>query len=100
MLGESGFTLTCCVLGVEDLNPFITYQWTKDNGTQSQIQDGSNPRTVSFHPLRVSDAGRYICQASINSAHLSNDLVWSASHNVTVLSEFSYPLGLDQLRVN
>ena len=89
MLGESGFTLTCCVIGADHLNPFITYQWTKDNGTQTQIQDGSNPRTVSFHSLRVSDAGRYTCQATISSASLSNDIVWSASHDVRVLSEFT-----------
>ena len=89
MLGESGFTLTCCVIGADRLNPFIIYQWTKDNGTQTQIQDGSNPRTVSFHPLRVSDAGRYTCQATISSASLSNDIVWSASHDVRVSSEFT-----------
>ena len=94
VLGESGFILTCCVLGADTLpNPFITYQWRKDNGTdQTQIQDGSDPRTVSFHPLRVSDAGRYTCQAIISSAALTNGIVWSASHDVTVLSEFKLKL--------
>ena len=91
ILGESGFTLTCCVFGAENLNPFITYQWIKNNGTETQIQDGSNPRTISFDPLRVSDAGRYTCQARASSASLNNDIIiWSVSHEVTVLSEFSY----------
>jgi hypothetical protein len=91
VLGESGYTLTCCVLGADNLiNPFITYQWTKDNGTETQIQDGSNPRTVSFDPLRVSDAGRYTCQARISSTSLQNDIIWSVFHEVTVLSESSY----------
>ena len=55
MLGESGFTLTCCVSGSDHLNPLITYLWTMDNGTcWTQIQDGPDPRTISFDPLRVS----------------------------------------------
>ena len=90
VLGERGYTLTCCVIGGENLNPFITYQWTKNNGTETQIQDGSNPRTISFDHLRVSDAGRYTCQARISSASLSNEFTWSTFHEVTILSEFSY----------
>ena len=90
MLGERGYTLTCCVIGGENLNPFITYQWTKNNGTETQIQDGSNPRTISFDPLRVSDAGRYTCQARISSASLSNDFTGSAFHDFTILSEFTF----------
>ena len=91
MLGESSYTLTCCVFGAESINPFITYQWTKNNGTEThvQIQDGSNPRTISFDHLRVSDAGRYTCQARISSASLNNDIIWSVSHEVTILSEYS-----------
>ena len=88
MLGESGFTLLCYVSGADDLNSFITYQWTKDNGTQTQIQDGPDPRTISFAPLRVSDVGQYTCQATIRSPDLNNDLIWSASQDVTVSSRF------------
>ena len=90
MLGERGYTLKCCVLGVENLNPFITYQWTKNNGTETQIQDGSNPRTISFDHLRVSDAGRYTCQARISSATLNNDIIWNVFHEVTIISEYYY----------
>ena len=87
ILGESGFTLTCCVSGADYFNPFITYQWTKGNGTQTQIQDGSNPRTISFVPLRVSDVGRYTCQARISSPYLNNDLMQTGSQDVTVSSK-------------
>ena len=91
MLGESGFTLSCCVSGADNLNRFIGYQWTKDNGTRTQIQDGPDPRTVSFAPLRVSDVGRYTCQATISSPDL-NHLVRSGSHYVMVTSKLIYYL--------
>ena len=87
VVGESGFTLTCCISGADNLNPFIIYQWTKDNGTQTQIQDGADPRTISFSPLRVSDAGQYTCQASISSTNLDNRLIQFCSRHVMVSSE-------------
>ena len=63
VLGESGYYLTCdvTVTGADAGNPSITYQWTKNNGTQTQV--GTN-RVLNFSPLRLSDAGRYTCQAT------------------------------------
>ena len=88
VLGESGFTLTCYVSGADHLNPFITYQWTKQfDGTQTQIQDGPDPRTISFTPLSISDVGCYTCQATISSFDLNINLVRSGSQDVTVTSE-------------
>ena len=86
MLGESGFTLTCNVSGADHLNPFIIYQWTKlTQSTQTQIQNGSDSTTISFSPLRVSDVGRYTCQATIRSPYLNNDIIRTDS---VLLSEF------------
>ena len=85
-LGQSGYSLTCDVTGAENLNSSITYQWTKDNGTQTQIQVGGDPRVLSFSPLRLSDAGQYTCQVTVSSPY----------QDVTFLSEFSSvfkPLG-------
>ena len=90
MLGHNGYTLTCSVSGAENLNPFVTYQWTKDNGTQTQIQDGSDPRTISFTPLRLSDVGRYTCQASISSPYLNSDIIETGFLDVTILSKFVF----------
>ena len=61
MLGESGYSLTCDATVTGTANPSITYQWTKNNGTQTQV---GTDRVLSFSPLRLSDAGRYTCQAT------------------------------------
>ena len=62
VLGESGYSLTCgvTVTGADTGNLSITYQWTKDNGTQVGAD-----RVLSFSPLRLSDAGRYTCRATV-----------------------------------
>ena len=90
ILGQNGYTLTCSVpqFGIENLNPSITYVWIKDNGTETQIQNGSDPISISFAPLRVSDVGHYACQANISSPYLNGALILSGSQNITVLSEF------------
>jgi hypothetical protein len=90
VVGQSGYSLTCGVTGAENLSPSITYQWTKNNGTHTQIQnDAANPR-VSFSPLRLSDAGQYTCQATISSPFLSDDITMTAMQDVRIQSEFSY----------
>ena len=59
-----------------------------DNGTHfTQIQDGPDPRTISFDLLRVSDAGKYTCRATIRSNSLNSSLIRSGSRDVMVLSE-------------
>ena len=88
MLGQNGYTLICSVCGAENFNPTITYQWTKNNGTETQIQVGDDP-TLSFSPLRLSDAGRYTCQATVSSPQLNNSITMMDSHDVTFQSEFS-----------
>ena len=66
MLEQNGYTLTCIVCKAENFNPTITYQWTKNNGTETQIQVGADPTVLSLSPLRLSDAGRYTCQATVS----------------------------------
>ena len=86
MVGQSGYSLTCGVSGTEHLSPSITYQWTKDNGTLTQTQVGTNSLLLSFSPLRLSDAGQYTCQATVSSPYLNNDITDAASQNVTIQS--------------
>ena len=86
-MGQSGYSLTCGVNGAGNLNASTTYQWTKNNGTQTQIQIGANPKVLSFSPLRLSDAGQYTCQATVSSPYLSDSINMMASRSVTVLSE-------------
>ena len=87
MLGQNGYSHTCNVHGAENLNPSITYQWTKNNGIQTQIQAGADHRVLSFSPLRLSDAGWYTCQATVSSPYLSNSIIIMDSQDITLQSE-------------
>ena len=94
MLGQSGYSLTCGITGAENLNPSITYQWTKNNGTETQIQVGADPKVLSFSPLRLSDAGRYTCQATVSSPYLNDNITMMRNHDFMIQSEFSSKLCL------
>ena len=86
MVGQSGYSLTCGVTVTGAENPSLTYQWTKNDGTHSQVQVGTD-RVLSFSPLRVSDAGQYTCQATAVSSSCS--ITKMATDHVTLQSEFS-----------
>ena len=85
MLGQS-YSLICGVTRAENLDSSIAYQWTKNNGTQTQVPSGAE--TLSFSILRFSDAGQYTCQATVSSPHLNDDITMMDTHNVTLQSEF------------
>ena len=87
MLGQSGYSLTCDVTGAENLNPSITYWWTKNNGTQTQVQVAADPSVLSFSPLRLSDAGRYTCRATVSSPYLNSDITMMDTQDITLQSE-------------
>ena len=82
-LGQN-YSLTCGVTVTEagNPNPSITYQWTKNNGTQTQVEAD---RVLSFSPLRLSDAGRYTCQATVSLSCRAS--IKMATHDVTLQSE-------------
>ena len=91
MLGQNGYSLSCGVSGADNLDPSITYEWTKKNGTETQLQAGSDPNIVSFSPLRLSDAGEYTCQVNVSSSYLSNDIInMSKTLYVTVQSKLCW----------
>ena len=80
-LGQNGCSLICGVTGAENLSPSITYQWTKNNGTQTQV--GAD-RVLSFSSLRLSDAGQYTCQATVSSPYLNSDITTMDTQNITL----------------
>ena len=96
VLEQNGYSLTCDVSGAHNLNPSITYQWTKNNGSQTQIQVGAD-NVLSFSPLRLSDAGRYTCQATVRSSYLNNNITVMSSQDVTLQSEFSLLIIYDNI---
>ena len=78
----NSYQLICGVSGAENLNPTITYQWTKNSSTQNQVGTSSN--ALSFTPLRLTDAANYSCTVSIASSYLSGDIVVMNSHGYDV----------------
>ena len=81
-MGQSGYSLTCGVNGVENLKSSITYQWIENNG----VLVGTN-EVLSFSSLRLSDAGRYICQATVSSPYLNNDITMTNTQDVRLQSK-------------
>ena len=70
------YQLTCSISagGVGNLGPTTTYRWTKNSGSgQTQVETNSN--TLSFTPLRLSDAASYICEIIVSSNYLSGDIM-------------------------
>ena len=80
------YALTCRVLEAENLHPSITYQWTK-NTSSGQIQVGTDSSTLSFTPVRLSDAANYFCTVAMTSDYLTSSITAMASQSVTVQSK-------------
>ena len=75
------------MLGAENLNPSVTYRWTKSSDGR-QIQVGTNSSTFSFAPVRLSDAANYSCVVAITSGYLTTSITATASLSVAVQSKF------------
>ena len=65
-VGQS-YSLTCSVSGAS----VTTYQWRKDG---SVLQGETTEIRLSFSPLRLSDAGQYTCEVTVNSMTLTDDV--------------------------
>ena len=80
--GEN-FDLLCGILGAENLNPSVTYRWTKNSGGH-QIQVGTNSSTLSFTPIQLSDANNYSCTITITSDYLTTSITAMASQSIRI----------------
>ena len=86
------FTLNCSVFGYENLaNPTISYQWIKNNGTQTQVWGNSN--ALIFSSLKLSDAGEYTCKVDIQSSYLSNGISFNETFVVELRIKLATELG-------
>ena len=70
------YTLTCSVS--RSGASVTTYHWSK-NGT---MKSETGP-ALSLSPLRLSDAGQYTCEVTVNSMALTDD------ENVVIMSKIS-----------
>ena len=52
------YSLACKVLGIDTT---VMYTWKKDDAPLSEVGP-----TLSFSPLRISDAGQYSCAISVH----------------------------------
>ena len=84
VLGQDGYTLTCRVFVTDNVCTSITYQWTKNNVTTVQLQTVLN--TLTFNPLRLSDAGLYTCYATITSLSFSSNVTVMGYHVLSIQS--------------
>ena len=82
--GQS-YQLTCSLSGAENLNPMIVFHWTKNSGS-GQTQVGTNSNTLSFTPLRLSDAANYVCSVTIASNYLTGNIIAMSTQDVRVQS--------------
>ena len=77
--GQS-YSLTCAVRGDESLMSNRRFQWDRVKGSMGISQEP----TLTFNPLRRSDAGRYMCTATFSSPYLTGTRTVTAAHNVVV----------------
>ena len=73
--------------GIESTITTITYRWTKINGTTQMTVD-THSSILSFSPLKLSDAGQYICEATIGSQ------MYGSIEYIYIQSELSTHKGL------
>ena len=84
IIGQNIYMLTCKALVADHLCPLISYRWTKRNGTVAQPEN----RTITFSPLRLSDAGQYTCHVTVYSYRFNNEVTVMKSHEVRIHSRF------------
>ena len=86
--GEN-YQLTCSISGTGNLNPTISYQWIKNSGS-GQTQVGTSLSTLSFTPMRLSDAASYVCKVTITSSYLSEDIIAKSFNPLDIRIQSEY----------
>jgi hypothetical protein len=89
-LGQSNYFLTCIANGTDKLDPTITYRWTKNSGTNVEeitVGDSETQSLTFYDPLRLSDAGQYICQVNVSSPFLNQNIIVEGTLDIRLESE-------------
>ena len=72
----------CSISGAENLNATLAYEWRN----RDQLLN-SNSSSLHFSSLKLSNAGRYICQVSITSSYLYEVFAATESRNLVIKSK-------------
>ena len=67
--GQDGYKLTCNVIGIDTGKIKIGYQWTKLNASIQTRTNPTNNQELLFpsnSPLKLSDAGVYVCEVNVS----------------------------------
>jgi hypothetical protein len=75
------YTLTCSILGAENLNATLAYKWRNED------QSLSNSSVLQFSSLKLSDAGRYTCQVLVTSSYLYNSITATEYQDLVIKSK-------------
>ena len=70
----TNFSLICIVNGTAKLRSESSFEWMHFNGTDLK-EAGTNSRELHFLPLKLSDAGEYMCIVNISSSLLNTNLI-------------------------
>ena len=80
-LGQSHF-LNCSQSGAENIEPFITYQWSKVNNDSKTVV--GNMSILYFSHLNLSDAAKYTCIVTVSSSYLNEGNVIVDQSNISL----------------
>lgn len=65
--GQDSYKLTCNVIGIDTGKINIGYQWTKLNASIHTRTNLTNNQELLFpSPLKLSDAGVYVCEVNVS----------------------------------
>ena len=87
----TNLSLTCIVGGIENLMAELMFEWIRFNRIDfEEINITSNE--IHFLPLKLSEAGNYMCRVSIRSSLLRSDLSFMSMppYTVRAIGKYKY----------
>ena len=76
------YSLHCNVAGTERFTPILSYKWIKNNGTLTHV--GFDLENLSYSPLRLSNAGQYVCHITASSDVTNEQIANTSSQSFEV----------------
>ena len=74
LMAGTNFSLICTVNGTAKLRAELIFEWMHFNGTDLE-EAGTDSSKLHFSPLKLSNAGEYMCTVNISSSLLNSNLI-------------------------